>query len=365
MTGRAAGGSATTRRASRANASTSPRSADTRSTRSAATSVRRPGLSATCTRQRWRREPMARTAIVRSRASSASPMQTSWWTSTTTRSSTANTARLRGSRCRLAPPSTSSAAGARLRRSSPTRGCTRTCRSVHRSHRHGARRRDRQRRGEPRALGGDDRAAGGWILGRELVPRRDARLDEDRPRRRDLDFRVVGYEDNGDDTLSGGEPLPVCASEIDNGWVLTFNNRLDPDPAVTASCGAGYVTQCVSEPQTEILSVRVGGVEVSECGTVDRNAADLLEVDFIASDSAGYLAHYGLSAHWGNSHVHALYDVAAIAAGAPSRCSRATARARPTARHSARQRSRPTGWAARCASASRSATRSRCRAATS
>jgi len=118
-----------------------------------------------------------------------------------------------------------------------------------------------------------------------------------------FDFRVVGYEDNGDGTVSGGEPLPVCASEIENGWVLTFNNRLDPDPAATGPCGPGYVTTCVTEPETAILHVRVGGIEASECGTVDRNGQELLEIDFVARDDAGYLASYGVQAHYGNGHV--------------------------------------------------------------
>lgn len=126
------------------------------------------------------------------------------------------------------------------------------------------------------------------------------------------DFRVVAYEDNGDGTLTGGDPLPVCATEIDNGWVLTFNNRLDPDPAATGPCGTGFVTTCVTEPDAAILDVRVGGAPVSECGSVDRNSDDLLEVDFVAADSAGYLALYTLEAHYGNGHVVSLIDAAAL-----------------------------------------------------
>jgi hypothetical protein len=115
-------------------------------------------------------------------------------------------------------------------------------------------------------------------------------------------FRVVGWNDAGGGEVTGGRVLPLCGSDEDNGWVLTFNNRLDPDPAANTPCGGAVpVHLCVTEPNTEIISVRVNGAEVSDCDTVDA-ASGTLEIDFLAQDPTGNLAFFTLDAIDGNTY---------------------------------------------------------------
>ena len=116
-------------------------------------------------------------------------------------------------------------------------------------------------------------------------------------------FTVVGW------TEAGGvytpvnspwpSPLPVCDSTDPNGWVVTFNNRLDPDPAATTPCGTGTVTFCVTQPTTQIESVTLNGSPVTTCDTVE--ACGDLVIDFRVEDPTGYLAYYTLIAQYGAS----------------------------------------------------------------
>jgi len=105
-------------------------------------------------------------------------------------------------------------------------------------------------------------------------------------------------------TTLGGEVLPVCdlpdAKLQDNGWVLHFNNRLDPDPGAILPCGSGSTHACVTQPNTNIISVKIDGVPVSVCGTAAA-ATGTLEVEFLAEDVTGNLSSFSLKAVYGNS----------------------------------------------------------------
>jgi len=128
------------------------------------------------------------------------------------------------------------------------------------------------------------------------------------------EFRVVGWRDAGSGEVEGppvipgmtytplgGEVLPVCGDpEQTNGWVLAFNNRVDPDPAAILPCGSGSTHLCVTEPNTNIISVKVDGNPVPVCGTVDA-ASGTLEVEFLAEDLSGNLGSYSLTAVYGSS----------------------------------------------------------------
>jgi hypothetical protein len=127
-------------------------------------------------------------------------------------------------------------------------------------------------------------------------------------------FRVVGWRDAGSGEVAappaisggtytplGGEVLPVCHDQGQvNGWSLAFNNRVNPDPTAILPCGSGSTHLCVTEPNTDIISVRVDGNPVSVCGTVDA-ASGLLEIEFLAQDLSGNLGMYSLSAVYGDS----------------------------------------------------------------
>jgi hypothetical protein len=137
-----------------------------------------------------------------------------------------------------------------------------------------------------------------WTTNADLVVPLDSTKFGDGTHR----FRVVGWRDGGGGTLVDREVLPVCESEIENELVLTFDNRLDPDPAHPAShpCGAGTVHLCVTEPDTAFLSVKVNGVEVDPCGVVE-HLGGTLEIDFEAHDPDGHLASYSLQATYGSN----------------------------------------------------------------
>jgi hypothetical protein len=109
-------------------------------------------------------------------------------------------------------------------------------------------------------------------------------------------FRVVGWNDNGSGQVTNPRVLRLCDSERENGWVLTFNNRVDPDPSASSPCGGVVpVHLCVTEPDTAIYSVRLNGVEISDCSTIDA-ASGTLEIEFLAQDLTGNLAYYTLDA---------------------------------------------------------------------
>jgi hypothetical protein len=111
-------------------------------------------------------------------------------------------------------------------------------------------------------------------------------------------FRVVGWHDAGGGEVKDPVVLPVCGSEpeLDNGWVLTFHNRFDPDPSARTPCGGAVpVHLCVTEPDTAIFSVKLNGVAVSDCDTVAA-ASGILEIDFLARDLSGNLAYFTLDA---------------------------------------------------------------------
>ncbi len=115
-------------------------------------------------------------------------------------------------------------------------------------------------------------------------------------------FRVVGWNDTGSGEVTNGRVLPLCGSDQPNGWVLTFNNRLDPDPSASMPCGGAVpVHLCVTEPDTAIISVKLNGVPVSDCSTIDA-ATGILEIDFLTQDLSGNLAYYTLDAIDGTTY---------------------------------------------------------------
>lgn len=107
-------------------------------------------------------------------------------------------------------------------------------------------------------------------------------------------FRTVGWNVDGSGNLVNPRVLPVCGSQNHNEFVLTFDNRIPPpDPAHPAShpCGPGTVHTCTTEPDTHITAVRINGVAVDPCDTVDATTGTL-EIDFLAHDPDGHLAFY-------------------------------------------------------------------------
>lgn len=123
-------------------------------------------------------------------------------------------------------------------------------------------------------------------------------------------FRVVGYqEDAAGHLIFPGEVLPICGTTIDNWVKLTFDNRLNPDPAHPAAhpCGSGTIHLCTTEPDTDFVQVLVNGTAVDPCGVVNATTGTL-EIVFDVTDPDEHLAAFSLRAHWGENQVHNLLN---------------------------------------------------------
>jgi hypothetical protein len=127
---------------------------------------------------------------------------------------------------------------------------------------------------------------GGWDVSRFWLTNRDVvfMLDSSKLADGTYHFHVIGWHDAGGGILSqvGEGPLPLCNMETPNDLVLTFDNQLNPP-----------------EPDTDFISVKIGGEEVRPCAVVDRVLNQSLEVEFLAYDPSGYLAQYSLLATYG------------------------------------------------------------------
>jgi hypothetical protein len=162
----------------------------------------------------------------------------------------------------------------------------------------------------------DHGGLGGWGASRFWLTHRDVVFVLDSARFTDgtYHFHVIGWHEALDGTLTqvGAGPLPLCGMETPNDLVLTFDNRLNPDPAHPTSpthpCGAGTVHLCVTEPDTDFISVKIGGTEVGPCDVVDRVLDQTLEIEFLAHDPDGHLAAYDLKATYGENLAVNLLD---------------------------------------------------------
>lgn len=133
-----------------------------------------------------------------------------------------------------------------------------------------------------------------WEISSQLVVPINSKMFADGTYR----FRVIGWQDGGGGTIKDGHVLKVCDTEADNEFVLTFDNRVYPDPTVL-DCGG--VRLCTREPRARLNSITIDGSAIPECGVSDIKGD--LEIDFEASDVDGHLASYSLSIHWGAGHV--------------------------------------------------------------
>jgi hypothetical protein len=125
-------------------------------------------------------------------------------------------------------------------------------------------------------------------------------------------LRVRSWDHSGGN-LTNSRILPLCDTEEDNGITLTIDNRIvgagsghptSPDHP----CGSGTVHLCTTEPDTDIIDVRLvrEGVPldpVGACGEIAIEPGDKLRVDFLAHDPDGHLAFYRLRAHYGENAV--------------------------------------------------------------
>ncbi|MGZ4334864.1 MAG: carboxypeptidase-like regulatory domain-containing protein [Gaiellaceae bacterium] len=131
-----------------------------------------------------------------------------------------------------------------------------------------------------------------WEISSQLVVPLNSRVFADGT----YTFRVVGWQDAGGGTIKNGHVLKVCETDTDNQWILTFDNRVYPDPTVL-NCGSPSVRLCTKEPRAVLTSITIDGSPIPACGVSEINGN--LVVDFEASDVDGHLESYALSIHWG------------------------------------------------------------------
>jgi len=110
-------------------------------------------------------------------------------------------------------------------------------------------------------------------------------------------LRVRSWDLDAGGNLVNSRILPLCDTNDDNGLVLTIDNRLTGPgsghpTAPDHPCGAGTVHTCTTEPDTDLIEVRINGVAVGPCDIVDASAGGTLEIDFMAHDPDGHLAYY-------------------------------------------------------------------------
>jgi hypothetical protein len=121
----------------------------------------------------------------------------------------------------------------------------------------------------------------------------------------------AGYAGN----LSNPQILPVCGSRDLTGVVVTIDNHLvtlGPNDLDGHPC-AGTVHQCTTEPDTEIVAVKIlhqdgTTTDVGACGNVTINDTDRLQVDFAAYDPDAHLAYYTLALNYDVNLTNNLLD---------------------------------------------------------
>jgi hypothetical protein len=130
------------------------------------------------------------------------------------------------------------------------------------------------------------------------------------------EFRAVGWNDGGGGTLVNRRVIPVCGTDEENRFVLTFDNRVITAVGHDPSHNCGAVHVCTLEPDTNILDVRIDGNSVQPCDTVAAKGS--LEIDFQVTDPDGHLAVYSLIATYGlnlSVDLLPLGTIAALSAG--------------------------------------------------
>jgi hypothetical protein len=134
------------------------------------------------------------------------------------------------------------------------------------------------------------------------------------------DLRVETWKEAGG-ALQNPRILPLCNTQQDNAMVLRVDNRVvlagSPPTSPSQPCGSGTVHVCTTEPDTDLLEIRVDGRVVGPCGTEKITDASVVEVDFLAYDPDGHLYSYELTSHFGDNQVRNMLNPAAgsLAAG--------------------------------------------------
>jgi hypothetical protein len=160
----------------------------------------------------------------------------------------------------------------------------------------------------------------GWDTNRWWIHYRDVLMIIDSSKFSDgaYRFQVVAWQKDAAGNLVKRKVLPFCNTQTAAYLILAFDNRLEPDPShptsATHLCTA--IHRCVTEPDTDIISVKIGGVDVQPCQVVNLNQNADVVIDFMVTDplvvrstcnpavredTGAHLAYYLLRATYGES----------------------------------------------------------------
>lgn len=135
-------------------------------------------------------------------------------------------------------------------------------------------------------------------------------------------LRVRTWEESGG-ALTTSHILNQCNTETPNTLALRVDNREvlggPPPTSPGQPCGSNTVHICTTEPDTDIIEVRVDGRVVGPCGTEKIGPNSVVEIDFLAYDPDGHLHSYELTSHFGDNQVrNALNPAAGTLAAGPA-----------------------------------------------
>jgi hypothetical protein len=119
-------------------------------------------------------------------------------------------------------------------------------------------------------------------------------------------FRVRGYQLLSNGKLKDLGILPVCGGQTPNGMVIRVDNRQilasAPWTSPAQPCGAtGPVHLCTTEPDTQVVAVRVDGQVVKPCDMVRIQPNSVVQIEFFAYDENGHLSFYELRTRFGEN----------------------------------------------------------------
>ena len=122
-------------------------------------------------------------------------------------------------------------------------------------------------------------------------------------------LRLRAFAEAGGALTDQGIP-DLCGTQDDNYVVVAVDNRIvgpgsghPTSPSHPVPPGGVHLETL--EPDTDFISISVGGTAIGPCGTIEREAitpANPLVIDFLASDPDGHLALYTMRANWGENN---------------------------------------------------------------
>lgn len=122
-------------------------------------------------------------------------------------------------------------------------------------------------------------------------------------------LRLRAFSETGGSLSDLGLPA-LCGTQHDNHVTVAIDNRLvgpgsghPTSPSHPVPPGGVHIETL--EPDTDFITISVGGTAVGPCGTIHRDAISAtnpLVIDFLASDPDGHLALYTMRANWGENN---------------------------------------------------------------